>query len=466
MAWHRVAHPPLEVAGGSASAHRRTQLPRLVGTILLVAAIALDVFATASLASALGVASDLYPRWLGTNAWLTNGVDPYALEIAERIRSDMGAELGWDGRADSGAFAFGFVYPGYTALLLAPLAILPFPVAATVWLLLAQGAIVGATILLWRTTPGAPTQSSVPEVIAVALAVIWPPAFFNIIFGQFAALVTVLLVVAATLARRGRGVGAGIALAVAMVKPQLGLAPAFLGFFTDLYALARARICPRSPGMRPRTPFRTEATPVARGRVALSSLAAGAILVGASLVALPGWMTPFLAGVADYARAAKATSATVLLADAISRLTTGTWPTRDLPGTFEALPLSVGVAVVAAILFGWRRQSQRDPGVPSAIAAGVLGTAWLIPPVYEWNHVTCLLILVPWVRRGGLPRAVAWLAASLATFPMVLAWPDGSRVTWPVILLAVWLHDACAKSAPTAHAAIASAPTAHELTHS
>ena len=403
--------------------------PTVVGAALLFGAIALDVFVTTRLATALGIASDLYPRWLGAHAWLIDGTDPYAPEIAVRIRADMAANLGWDGRADSGAFAFGFVYPGYVALLLAPLAILPFPLAATIWLLLAQGAIAGATILLWRHTPGVPARAPVPEVIAVALAVVWPPATFNLVFGQFATLVTFLLAVAATLARGRRDVWAGIVLALAMVKPQLGLIPAVAGGLTDVHHAWR----------RVRT-----------GRLAVAALSTWAMLLGSSLLALPGWIAPFLDGVADYARAAKATSPAVLVADAITRLATGTWPIRDLPGTVEALPLAVGVVIGAAIVGGWRRQAQRDPGAPSAITAGALATAWLVPPTYEWNHVTCLLILVPWVRRGGRGRAVAWLAASAATFLMVVAWPDGSRATWPIILLAVWLHDAAtARARPT-----------------
>ena len=420
--------PPATAPGRSGSSPWRVH-PTVVGATLLVGAIALDVFATARLATTLGVASDLYPRWLGTHAWLLDGIDPYAPVIAERIRADMAAGLGWDGLADSGAFAFGFVYPGYVAILLAPLAVLSFPTAATVWLLLAQASIIGATILLWRHTPGASTGPAVPEAIAVALAVVWPPATFNLIFGQFATLVTFLLAVAATLARGRRDVWAGIVLALAMVKPQLGLVPVVTGGLTNVHHAWRR---------------------VGTGRLAIAALSTSAMLLGVSLIALPGWIAPFLDGVADYARAAKATSPAILVADAITHLATGTWPIRDLPGTVEALPLAVGVVIGAAIVAGWRRHAQRDPGVPSAITAGALATAWLVPPTYEWNHVTCLLVLVPWVRRGGRGRAVAWLAASAATFPIVVAWPDGSRATWPIILLAVWLHDAAsARARPT-----------------
>ena len=418
------------------AAHTRPS-PRttILGATLLALALALDIAATARLATSLGVASDLYPRWLGARAWAIEGIDPYSPAIADRVRADMAVGLGWDGRADSGAFAFGFVYPGYVAILLAPLAILPFPVAATAWLLLAQAAIAGTTILLWRTTPGAPTRAAIPEAVAVALAVAWPPATFNLVFGQFATIVTFLLAAGVTLARRGHAIAAGVSLALALVKPQLGLVPAVAGSIVDLHAAWR----------RPARARRDGATAVATaspGRFALGALATVAILMAGSLAILPGWIPPFLDGVADYARAARATSPAILVGDAITRLATGTWPARDLPGSLEPLPLATGFAVVVAILAGWHRHRYAHPGVPSAVAAGALAAGWVVPPTYEWNHVTGLLVLVPWVRRGGRARAVAWLAASLATFPLVMAWPDGSRATWPVLVLGVWLHGA------------------------
>lgn len=421
------------------AATRRRRGATAVGATLLVLAIALDVAATARLATGLGVASDLYPRWLGARAWAVEGTDPYAPALADRIRADMAAALGWDGTADSGAFAFGFVYPGYVAILLAPLAVLPFPVAATAWLLLAQASIVGATLLLWRTTPGTPARAPIPAVAAVALAVAWPPATFNLVFGQFATLVTALLAAATVLSRRGRGTVAGIALALALVKPQLGIAPVMAGTLADLHRNRRVLAGPRDAAAR-----------LQEARLAPAAIATVATLVGASLVALPGWIDPFLVGVADYARAAKATSPAILVADGLARLATGSWPVRDAAGAIEALPLAIAFAVAAAVAAGWDRHRRIDPGVPAAIAAGALAAAWLVPPTYEWNHVTGLLVLVPWVRRGGRARAVAWGVATVATYPLVLTWPDGSRAAWPVLLLGAWLHGALADATPRA----------------
>ena len=116
-------------------------------------------------------------------------------------------------------------------------------------------------------------------------------------------------------------------------------------------------------------------------------------------------------------------------ADEISRLATGDWPTRDLPGTLEPLPLAVGGAVSVAIIAGWLRQARRDPGVPSAITAGALAAAWLVPPTYEWNHVTCLLVLVHSLQLGWLALAGVAAVAALLIYEHRLVKPhDFSRV--------------------------------------
>ena len=114
------------------------------------------MWATAALARAMGPFNDLFPRWFGTRAWLLQGLDPYGAEVNDGIRAALG---GAPGEA-LGAFVFGFVYPGYVALLLLPLALLPLPWAATLWLLLAQGATGLGAWMAWhgaggRRAPGA-----------------------------------------------------------------------------------------------------------------------------------------------------------------------------------------------------------------------------------------------------------------------------------------------------------------------
>src|SRR5439155_11520411 len=80
--------------------------------------------------------------------------------------------------------------------------------------------------------------------------------------------------------------------------------------------------------------------------------------------------------------------------------------------------------------------------------AGILGGAWLVPPLYEWNSVLLLVPLMQWLqvvafRSPGIDRrsvaaTALFCAAGVATLVVALRWPYGSRLLWPAIVLAGW----------------------------
>jgi alpha-1,2-mannosyltransferase len=321
-----------------------------------------------------------------------------------------------------GAFVFGFVYPGYVALLLAPLALLPFGVAATVWLLLAQAATGGGAWLAWnaagRDRPDAVPARATP---ALLVALLFPASLYNLAFGQFAALVFAALAGAWYLLAHPDGAGprrawpAGALVALAAVKPSLALLP---GGALLLWCLWRRRW-----GV-------------------LAAAGAGlALLLGASLWLLPGWPADFWRSTVDYARVAGATSASGVVAGLLGR-GAGAPQVAAPPG------LAAGVAVLAtgAVCAGWAA-SPRRPG--DALAGGVLLGAWLVPPLYEWNSVLLLLPLLGWLRslagRRALPLAAGGvLLAGAATVPLLLRWPYETRALWPALVLAGWTAAALA----------------------
>lgn len=475
---------------------------------LLTLAVILDVVVTGLLADRLGLASDLYPRWFGARAWLIDGTDPYARTVGDGIQTSMAAALGWDGQSGGGAFAFGFVYPGYVAILLAPLAAIPFPVASTIWLLLAQASIVATTAILWRDFVAPRHVGAIGFVPTVLLAITWPPALFTLIFGQFVALVTACLALSAWLTIRNRTGAAGVALALAFVKPQCAIVPVSVRLLLATYRVLRptSRLAVRAsartqthihwPDAGPQPLDASAQLPegeawerraLADRRVLLSAILGGAILVGGSIVLIPGWPIAFVASVSDYATTARATSPAAIIADALRGATAS--PANCASGTNVALvdadpracagggqtlpdfrhasaptwergvdvaaeqslftlrTLAVGAIATALVATGWWFGG--DPLSSYAVlAAGVLIGAWVIPPIYEWNLITCLFILVPWVQHGSRWRALSWLLANFVTFPLVLVWPDGSRAVWPVLLLGVWLHDRMGSGAP------------------
>ena len=205
---------------------QRVVVERLVAATLLAAALALDVWGTWQLGQRLGVHTDLFPRWYGTRAWMLEQRSIYDAEVKAGIFAAMhGRSPRRDGPASElDDFAFGFTYPPYVALVIAPLAVLPLPVATTLWLLIGQASLLAACRLLtWfpGTTPNPSNPTARHFRWLVLVAVLWPPALANLLFGQFAVLVLFLLVAVRSLLLRQRPLLAGLCLAAAIVKPQL-----------------------------------------------------------------------------------------------------------------------------------------------------------------------------------------------------------------------------------------------------
>ncbi|HXI16147.1 MAG TPA: hypothetical protein VNM48_07235, partial [Chloroflexota bacterium] len=112
-------------------------------------------------------------------------------------------------------------------------------------------------------------------------------------------------------------------------------------------------------------------------------------------------------------------------------------------GDATALVLALSLLVAALIAAGWRAAPRSGA---SSLQAGVLAGAWLAPPLYEWNNVMLLIVLLPAVRLGwarGRRTAVAcWCAfASLSTvtYALYLVRPSEARLVWPVLALAIYL---------------------------
>ena len=426
----------------------------VIGAVLLALALLLDIIATNRLAIALGPASDLFPRWVGARAWVIEHLDPYGAGVTSTVRSAMGEALGWDGTADSGAFAFGFVYPGYVALLLAPLAVLPFPVASTIWLLIAQASVVGTVWLVWHTPhPIAPDENALrfthPStwplidirfaspvrlhdanrglVITIVLAILWPPVIYNLIFGQFAALATFAIATAGWTTARHHDRFAGTILPISLVKPQLALIPVTLWVAGQMTLWFRPKVPVDLPSPGLASPRIASDQRRQGGRNDTSNwhgIDAFTVTVGAvgaaSLVALPHWPGAFLNDLNGYAVTARATTTIGIIASVIT--------SQPIANAFIQAIL-IGVVLTTVFLAPGPSARTRH----SLLPAGILISTWMVPPVYEWNHVVGLLILVPLIRNrldaparsnktgelgtDGRPVPVTRLLSSLRSHP-------------------------------------------------
>ena len=331
---------------------------RLVAALLLAAALTLDVWGTWQLGHRLGAQTDLFPRWYGTRVWLLEQRSVYDPAVKAGVFAAMhGRPPRRDGPASElDDFAFGFTYPPYVAPLIAPLAMLPLPVATTLWLLIGQVSLLAACRLLtWfpgiipTRTPGRSNPTARDFRWLVLVAVLWPPALANLLFGQFAVLVLFLLVAVRSLLLRGRPLLAGVCLAAAIVKPQLVV------LVLPLLLVAAWR----RPGWR---------------RLWLGCLGGVALLLAAGFAVAPDWVTAWGQEAATYARVAAPVS-TVGLLLRLAPATDWTW----------LVTLLLQAAVIAAV--GWyalRLVRQRSGGaLPEAaglVAPAIIATSLAIPP--------------------------------------------------------------------------------------
>lgn len=379
---------------------------KAAGAVLLLTALALDVAACAAYAGVVGTTNDLFPRWVGTRLWLQHGVSPYSPLVDQGVRAVLPEMPG----REEDPFVFGFVYPAYVALLLAPLAVLPFQLAATVWLLLIQGCCLFGALACWRATELERTLPPLRPWPALALTAIFPASVMNLVFLQFSAIVFAGVAGAWWLVARGSPASGGALLALGAVKPALAVTP---GVALVLGSTGRARWF-----------------------LAIGCMLALTLIAGGSLIAMPRWPLEFWRSTVDYARGARPVSAGTLAGLTFSSVLGG----GNLFAGFASVAFSV--IVVGLIVMAWRN-STRTAG--ESLQAGVLAGAWLVPPLYEWNNILLLALLIPALRPAlRLSRfASAWAIGALAILGALTAvgyarWPSETRLLWPSLALAVY----------------------------
>ncbi len=230
----------------------------------------LIVFALAGIPHFLRVLSnppslnDMYPVWLGSRELLVHHRNPYSAEVTQEIQTAYsGVDLAHGGHQDPQCC---FAYPVYASLLFAP------TVKSDFYFLRLPALIVLAlltlmSIVCWHTV----TRRSARELVfVIPLVFISPPVMQGLELRQAAMLVAALLSGAAILADRGRYTLAGIALALATIKPQMCLLPIAWMLLWALHGWAT------------------------RKNLAIGFGATMLLLVATGEVLLPGWIPDFL----------------------------------------------------------------------------------------------------------------------------------------------------------------------------
>lgn len=358
---------------------RRLMLLLLVGLLLVG-----DVWATYVLfTSRYPGANDFASRWVGARAFWRDGLSPYSDEATRQIqlliygRPILPEE---ELEFDPGPFA----YPFYTVFLLLPLVWLPYPWAEAVWLVVLQvcllvGLLLALRIHVWR-----------PPRWLLACTAVWAFLFYPdvraLILGQFAVFVFAMVALALWALKGRRDVLAGLCLALSTVKPQM----VFLLVPLLLWWMVREQ----------------------RWRFVGSFLGGMILLLGASWLAEPWWMTGFLRQVARY-------PTYTAIGSPISILTRFVFQAL---GVWGAVVLSVLAVAFLVGALGWASRQETARAFEWAVGVCLIVTNLLALRTATTNYVVLLLPLAMTFRAFQCERTGPWLVLLVEVVLLVGLW--------------------------------------------
>jgi hypothetical protein len=307
-----------------------------------------------------GNRSDLYPQWLGARELLLYGHDPYSAETTREIQQGYYGRPLDPSRPGEPKDQQAFAYPVYVAFYLAPTIHLPFEAVRKgfFWVLFILTVV---SIPLWLRV----LRWSAP-LWAQGSMIIFTIGSLTVMQGlklpQMTLLVAALVAIGLALLASDRPIAAGVALALATIKPQLVW---LLLFWLTIWTLADWR---------------------RRYRWAASFLCAMAILCAASEWYLPNWIFRFVQAVHRYQN----------YNDAVSILD------KLLPAGWGLIPSAFAVAATAYI--GWKnRRVAVDTPSFAAMTSLTLAVTVIVTPSYAlYNEVILLSALLMLVRDRQL----------------------------------------------------------------
>jgi hypothetical protein len=350
------------------------------------------------------------------------------------------------------------VYAPQYSLIWAPLALLPYPWAAAIWIVLSAAIYAACCYAIWQTCPNLSAHGT-----TVALAAAAFPGFFALItFGQNSALALAALTATYFALRARREFLAGLCLGLLAYKPQLALVPACVFAAASLWPRETAKV--GNPALsegkdsvlkghgfsRAATRIKEEAALAAEGERAADSHTAGAarssamkVIVGALLCIL----AQFAAACIWYGRAPLIAYARVLthIGAVASILEPRPYLMHSLrafwnlllpwPGVSFGLYLLTAVAALALAIACWRKP------VPlhHRFAIMLLATVLVAPHLTVYDLVIiapAFLWIADWLATHAVNR-IAWLLYLSCLLPYAGPLARWTHLQLSVICLAI-----------------------------
>ena len=341
---------------------------RRAAGLIALAALVLAAGATLAVVADSWRYHDLWCFYHGGQAVLLR-VDPYDGPTWSALTADPSR---FDGsRVVKAPCPGAFGYPYWSALAFAPLALVPYDIAAGLWGALLVAGVIGGVALLIRAT-------AAPALLVAAIAAGSLSLIQVLAFGQLTGVLLPLL----GLSLLARPAWSGVAAALLLLKPQLGA----------LYAAALVR----------RDADRADLRPL------WSAIVATAVLVVVSVAAFPAWPGQWL-----------------------HELTTNRVDiARPLPTAAGLATLFFGDARIAVVLIAalvgavWliARGRHIDRVTYAAIAIAV--ALFAVPYAYSYDH---LFLVLPWAVVAAAaaradPRRRQVLLAALVGAAILVPW--------------------------------------------
>lgn len=154
--------------------------------------------------------NDVIPRYEGCRAFLT-GESPYTEEVTARIQTHLLEFTGDEQR---------FAYPAHLCLVLLPIWVLPYELAASLWFFCLFAFMMALPLLVFHYTMNTPLTPLQFGVLALVTLLGYRYSMMTIVLGQYSGLVLMGLVGATWGLARGRTVPLWLGLTAMTIRPE------------------------------------------------------------------------------------------------------------------------------------------------------------------------------------------------------------------------------------------------------
>jgi hypothetical protein len=351
--------------------------------------------------------NDFYQVWLTSRQLLLIRSDPYSPEMTREIQTGLYGRPLDPTRPGDPIDRRVFPYPAFADLLFWPTAEFPFPPVRVV-IVLIFAALTFASVLLWLRALDWRLSWNWRAVILL-LTLCSYPVLEALFAAQLGLLVAFLLAASLLAVRRNRFLPAGFLMAITTIKPQVTMLAIVYFLIWTLYDWR------------------------ARGRFFIGFVSTLALLVGASLAAMPHWIQSWTHTVLAYRHYTRPPLVTEVLTAPLGSRFAG-------PATFVLTVASI----ILAIMLAWRNRAAAYGSFAFWSTLTLLlsiTTITILPGQAVYDHVILLPGIILLVRyRRVLLDAGRVLRLLLAIGGLVLFWPW--IAAFILIVLRPWIAPA------------------------